>query len=343
MPPGEDVPVQAIPSNENAHSSKRRRYCRRTATITIEDLRLDLGLSSSDSLASNMTGTSAIYKSYKEKLMGPSGTIVWRLHSDKHEQVILNDIHPTTGSFLPTSYVQVTHIKGDGDYFQCTCRIYAYICSVAQNTTHLAEEEDLALSDSLTCLHCRFYKEHLLSVSNEWNINTGIPSESTWLYQKLQESGLVVNNGVVQVGPVDPKGTTCFSVRSKEEDGLLCTFVHLTCGCFVSCQAGACIAASHHRKKAAKLISLSAEHASLLCGHLQMLYANQECWGHLIHQDQPDLLQPDNTEDRDIYNLTNQVNVDDLFISYLTNRMKNVSCICFCSFTSFIIISRFLS
>ena len=58
----------------------------RIATITTEDL------SRSDRLANNVTGTGAIYKSYKEKLMEPSGTIVWRLFSDKHEQVILNDI-----------------------------------------------------------------------------------------------------------------------------------------------------------------------------------------------------------------------------------------------------------
>ena len=68
----------------------------RIATITTEDL------FSSDRLANNVTGTSAIYKSYKKKIMELSGTIVWRLYSGKHEQI------------LNASY---TYIKGDGDYF----------------------------------------------------------------------------------------------------------------------------------------------------------------------------------------------------------------------------------
>ena len=97
--------------------------------------------------------------------------------------------------------------------------MYAYyIALFAHNTTSLAGEGDLSLSDSLTCNSCLKY----LGVA---------------------QIGLVVNSGVLQVGPVDQKGTTnpFYSLQRREQASL--HFVHLTHGCFVFCQAGACTAA----------------------------------------------------------------------------------------------------
>ena len=62
-------------------------------------------------------------------------------------------------------------------------------------------------------------------------------------YLGVAQIGLVVNSGVLQVGPVDHKGTTnpFYSIQRRERASL--HFVHLTHGCFVFCQAGACTAA----------------------------------------------------------------------------------------------------
>ena len=74
----------------------------------------------------------------------------------------MNDYNLTTGYLMPQSFVHVSCTNEDGNLFlRYTCRIYDIIQRAAKQETPLSSGEEFVPNFSLTCMHCRFYKDHL--------------------------------------------------------------------------------------------------------------------------------------------------------------------------------------
>ena len=79
----------------------------------------------------------------------------------------MSDYHSTTGLLLPQSLVHVTALKiNDGEtIIKCTCKIFDVIKVAGHQQTPLwPQGEELIPDSSLTCLHCHFYRDHLLGM-----------------------------------------------------------------------------------------------------------------------------------------------------------------------------------
>ena len=105
-----------------------------------------------------------IYKLFEEQLV-TEGIIKWRLHEQNQDVCIMNDIKLTTGHLMPQSFVHIECTKGANDediFIRCTCNIYNSIQRAAHQGSHILPGEDVVLDENLTCMHCRFFREHLL-------------------------------------------------------------------------------------------------------------------------------------------------------------------------------------
>jgi hypothetical protein len=156
---------------------------------------------------------------------------------------------------LPSSFVHVFAITEDnGDLLlKCSCPSYNLIQKAALSNSNLAPGVDDILDPSMTCMHCRFYKEKL---SDIWD-TLGDSSEGHTIVEKKAMAGFVVmDKPVVLVSDALPHATTKLSVRGE---GNLYSFVNLTFKnglCWVRCTEGVCSAQALNKKKVSKIISL---------------------------------------------------------------------------------------
>ena len=61
-----------------------------------------------------------IYQQFCERLV-MDGTILWRMHTDTVDVVVMNDFCADTGCFQPTSFVHVSMVRSPSiEYFACT-------------------------------------------------------------------------------------------------------------------------------------------------------------------------------------------------------------------------------
>ena len=106
-----------------------------------------------------------LYQLFEEQLI-TEGTIKWRLHSENRDICVMNDIKHTTGHLMPQSFVHVECTKPMDEelYIKCTCKIYNLIQRAALQEAELLPGEEIVPDSNLTCMHCRFYREHLLDV-----------------------------------------------------------------------------------------------------------------------------------------------------------------------------------
>ena len=79
-------------------------------------------------------------------------------------------------------------------------------CVVLSEKTHMQPQDTVLDHSSMTCMHCRFYKEYLHSLRHTLH---NIP-ESTTSQIKLKESLLNLNNPVVLLGIPTQLGTKSF-------------------------------------------------------------------------------------------------------------------------------------
>ena len=87
-----------------------------------------------------------LYTRFKEQLI-TEGIIKWRSHDEFQDVCVITDYSSTTGLFLPQSFVHVTAIKMDDG-----------------ETSLWPEDDELVPDASLTCLHCHFYRDHLMGM-----------------------------------------------------------------------------------------------------------------------------------------------------------------------------------
>ena len=112
----------------------------------------------------NSTHTNiSLYRTFKQQLI-TDGTIQWRQHSEFQDVVIMSDYNPGTGLLKPLSYVHLTCTttsNGETSLLKGKCQIYNTIKCAGLSNIELLDDEDAVLDEGITCMHCRFHKEHL--------------------------------------------------------------------------------------------------------------------------------------------------------------------------------------
>ena len=88
--------------------------------------------------------------------------------------------------------------------------------------SHILPGEDVVLDENLTCMHCRFFQEHLLHAYT--TVTTQPTTEFTGPLFMVHKSLQHMNDPVQLVSNVIQSGTTRFSAKGKESLAI----VHIT-------------------------------------------------------------------------------------------------------------------
>lgn len=204
-----------------------------------------------------------LYCTFSEQLIC-EGIIRWRYHDTQTDICVMNDINPSTGILLPGSFVHVTARKSSSDtLITCTCQIFNLIQRAAHQDDPILPGDEVPDS-SLTCMHCRFFREHLLQAYSQlMERNTNLNP----ILQMVQNSLQFMNDEVQLTGSVLSTGTTKFSVKGEETYST----VHMSFyrnRCFAKCTESLC-SARINKKKIVKTEMLST--SKNLCSHLTTL------------------------------------------------------------------------
>ena len=113
-------------------------------------------------------------------------------------------------------------------------------------------EENASLAETLTCMHARFYREHLVTAFEECLSPSGNLSRHLQMVCNIMHQ---MNIPLLLAGNVLPTGTTKFSGKGSDN----CSILHVTfyeSKCFIKCLNGLCAVQLTNKKKCAKSISL---------------------------------------------------------------------------------------
>ncbi len=248
---------------------KRRRYTPRVISAQAQDLLEGMP----EGVVNRAACDRSRFTRFCEELTA-HGTIQWRKHSMEEDVLIMSDYCESTGKLKSLDYVHITasHHEPGTLLIKCDCKVYKFMQSTALKKLHLSLHENSVLDENFTCMHCKFYKQHLHAVRAEIHSqNTG-----SQLHTKVQQTLGLLNDPVVLLGQAYTNATTKLSVVGQET----CQQVNINFtpkGCFVRCQSGMCQSIHDKGRKIPKNLSL--EHLiknSLGCDHLHTLYANAE-------------------------------------------------------------------
>ena len=183
---------------------------------------------------------------------------------------VMNDYHLTTGYLMLQSFVHVNCTNEDGNLcLRCTCRIYDIIQRAAKQETPLSPGKDFVPNSSLTCMHCRFYKDHL---NNAYERISSEPQGNLLrALHMFHESLQYMNDPVQLVGSVINQGTTRFSCQGKESYSLIHMLFYNKI-CQVKCMDGICAANFKNHKN---ITRRDPDHeATKMCSHLRTLLSH---------------------------------------------------------------------
>ena len=139
----------------------------------------------------------------------------------------------------------------------------------AKQETPLSPGAEYVPDTTLTCMHCRFYKDHLHNVyeriSSEAQGN--LPRALHMVHESLQ----YINDPVQLVGSVIDQGTVRFSCHRKESYSLIhLSFYNKVCQ--VKCMDGICAA---NFKNCKNITRRDPDHeATKMCSHLRTLFSH---------------------------------------------------------------------
>ena len=222
----------------------------------------------------------------------------------------MNDIKPTTGHLMPQSFVHVECTKGANDeeiFTQCTCDIYNLIQRAVHQESHILLGEDVVLDENLTCMHCRFFREHLLDAYT--TVTTQATTQFTRPLFMVHESLQHMNSPVQLVGNVIPGGTTRFSAKGKE--GL--SIVHISFyqeNAEILCTDGHC-SINFKNKKIITRRYLDHQYTHV-CSYLHTMFVNWDSvkeffLDFFLQQEDHLSVIPDNPVNKDDVNIESQV------------------------------------
>ena len=258
---------------------KRRKQAVKITAVTNEALLESIGMDAEALRELNHADPGRkLYPNFEESLL-MQGTINWRYHDiEKGVDVcVMTDYNPDSGILQPSNFVHVTCAKqliGE-PLLKCTCAIYSVFKRAAKQNTPIVPEdpyeepEDVYPDASKTCMHCRYYTQHLKNAYEEATLQGPNISRSVKLVMKSLQ---YTQTPVQLVGQILPQGTTKFSVAGE---GSSYSFVHFTFHqgkCFAKCTNGMCATQMRNKKRIAKTVSLS--DADKVCPHLKTVYEN---------------------------------------------------------------------
>ena len=267
------TPQNECDGEEMQHPRKKRKYSPHILKVTPEMLCSKMRIPA-EGIHNSMQINNTLYKTFSEEVV-TSGTIKWRVHSQRQDTVLINDYSSSTGSLSLTSFVHVSQKQSESNsetsLLKCTCDVYKAIQSAANtNSLENMDINDTVLDHTLTCMHCRFFRDFLSKYRSNWHT---IHSSSA-IDSKVKESQKEVNNPITVIGIPNIDSTTKLSVLS--EDSL--SIIHVTFKeggkCFANCQNGECRARLLNKKKVPKTMSI--QNTENLCGHIHTLFANLE-------------------------------------------------------------------
>ena len=98
----------------------------------------------------------SLYTKFKNQLL-TLGTIKWHYHQAGRNVCIMND-YSVNGHLMPNSFVHISSEFTDDDtpVIRCSCQIYNFIQNVEI-------EDGSEIAPDTSCMHCRFFQEHLLN------------------------------------------------------------------------------------------------------------------------------------------------------------------------------------
>ena len=226
-----------------------------------------------------------IFSVYQEQVIN-GGVIQWRLHEEEEDVVVLSDFDPTDGCMIPGNFVHVHCRQADtGELLmKCRCKSYNLLQKGLILTSHEEiEGSELYLQQTMTCMHCRFFKELLAPF---WTGDSEPEEALTLVRQKAAQGLTIMERPVVLVGDQFPLGTTKLSVRGEDNNF---GFVHLTFRdgrYWARCQEGVCSVLYQNKCKASKFFSLADKsHSDNMCQHLHTISQNWEA----LRADLPEL------------------------------------------------------
>ena len=130
----------------------------------------------------------------------------------------MNDMCSDTGVLKPNDFVHVTCIKNfsDENVLSCTCELFNMIRHAGHQEHRILPEEqaNVCPDTSMTCLHCRFYKYHLVNAHT--NIVTKMRNDYTRSEVMVSSSLQYMNEGVILLGSALCKDTTKFSAKGED-------------------------------------------------------------------------------------------------------------------------------
>ena len=190
---------------------RRRNQCSRTMLVTACAVFQSVGSNLTSQLNSaNQNHT--LYTKFKEHLV-TEGLIKWRSHHQFKDVCVMTDYSSTAVLFLPQSFVHVTSIKmDDGEtVLKCTCDIFNLIKRAGYQETPLWPVDDELVPDaSLTCLHCHFYRDHLMAMYEKLQqTHTNLNMIESTVKTSFDE----MNNEVVFLNNILPQAATKFLSR----------------------------------------------------------------------------------------------------------------------------------
>ena len=263
--------IEATCSHNDQPPKKKRKHAARTVRLQISSVFKECDIDMNDDINCASQNRN-VFREFKEQLL-LQGIIKWRYHSNDMDICCLNDIDSDTGVLIPNSIVHVTCIKNfsQENVITCTCEIFNIIrCAAHQQHRIIPEEQgDVYPDTTMTCVHCRFYKESLVTAYRNFNTNT--PNTYTRSENIISKSLQHMNDGVILLGSVLHKGTTKFS--SKGEDNYSVVNITISHGkCSMKCTNGMCLAVTQTKKKLPKSTNL--KQLDLLCSHLKTMAQN---------------------------------------------------------------------
>ena len=295
----------------NNQPSKRRRIATHVLKVTPDKLCDSVGVS--PNCVKNSTDPNInLYTRFSQQLI-TEGTIHWRKHNQHEDTVVMSDYNPTTGFLSPLSYAHITcttdSTNSETVFLKCTCYIYNTIQCAGLAGTDLSQGEDTVLDESMTCMHCRFFRDHLL----KYRHNLQNITSSTLIDTKVKMSLPTLNNPVVLLGISSPNSTTKLSVTHESTVDMIHINFNQSKSCFAKCQNGECSSRLQNKKKIPKVINI--QESQYFCGHIQTLFANFEIVKELF----PEYFNtPMNSEEEDetvtlagIASISSDVNIDD--------------------------------
>ena len=262
---GTDEPNMEYKTHEIPRPRQKRKHSARFVSVTQKVILSEVGVDINVQL--NCANPSRTLCAIFVKQLLTEGSIKWKQHQSNVDICVMNDYNLTTGYLMPQSSVHVSCTNEDGNLFlHCACRIYDIIQRAAKQES---PGEEFVPDSSLTCMHCRFYKDHL---NNAYERISSEPQGNLLrALHMVHESLQYMNDPVQLVGSVIDQGTMRFSCQGKESYSLIHMWFYNKI-CQVKCMDGICAA---NFKNCKNITRRDPDHeATKMCSHLRTLFSH---------------------------------------------------------------------